>query len=99
MNTAEPTADLSQSFTVIGLPRAQLLNSAFQIRVRATRGNNNTAFTASLDAVSVRVAYTAPGTSAISVNAVRRHDRPRRRHVHLRWGADGTRLSVRNVGC
>ena len=60
VNSAEPTADLSQSFTVSGLTRAQLLDGVFQVRVRATRGNSNNVFTASLDAVSVRVNYTTP---------------------------------------
>ena len=70
INTAEPTTDTSQSFAIPGLTRAQLLNGAFGVRVRATRGNNNTAFTASLDAVSVRVDYTAASVTSITVNAV-----------------------------
>lgn len=69
VNTAEPTADSTQSFTVPGLTRAQLLDGAFQIRVRATRGNTNTAFTASLDAVSVTVDYTVPGSTIMTANA------------------------------
>ena len=69
VNSAEPTADTSQSFAIPGLTRAQLLNGTFGVRVRATRGNNNTAFTASLDAVSVKVDYTSANVTAISVNA------------------------------
>ena len=69
VNAAEPTTDTSQSFAIPGLTRAQLLNGAFGVRVRATRGNNNTAFTASLDAVSVKVNYTSATVTAISVNA------------------------------
>jgi RHS repeat-associated protein len=46
------------------LTRANLLNGTFEVQVRATRGNDNTAFTASLDAVSVKVDYTVPGTAA-----------------------------------
>ena len=69
VNSAEPTADTSQSFAIPGLTRAQLLNGAFGVRVRATRGNSNTAVTASLDSVSVKVDYTAANVTAISVNA------------------------------
>jgi len=64
VNTAEPTADTTQTFTVSGLTRADLLDGTLQIRVRATRGNSNTAFTASLDAVAVQVDYTAPVSPA-----------------------------------
>ena len=51
VTSAEPTTDTTQWFAVSGLTRAQLLNGAFQVRVRASRGNSNTAFTASLDAL------------------------------------------------
>ena len=37
--------------------------------MRATRGNTGTAFTASLDAVSVQVTYTTPGTTTLTTNA------------------------------
>jgi RHS repeat-associated protein len=40
------------------------------VRVRAIRGNHNTAFTASLDSVSVKVDYSAASVTAITVNAV-----------------------------
>ena len=63
INSAEPTSDTTQTYTVAGLTRADLLNS-LEINVRATRGNSNTAVTASLDAVSIEVAYTVPGGSA-----------------------------------
>jgi hypothetical protein len=69
VNTAEPTGDTTQTFTVPGLTRAQLLNGTFGVRVRATRGNSNTAFTASLDAVSVTVDYTVPGNMTMTTNA------------------------------
>ncbi len=69
VNTAEPTSDTTQSFTVSGLTRPQLLNGVLQVRVRATRGNSNTAFTASLDAVSVKVDYAAPSTTILTTNA------------------------------
>jgi len=69
VTSAEPTVDTVQSFTVTGLTRAQLLNGALGVRVRASRANSNTAFTASLDAVSVTVDYTAPQSQAISVTA------------------------------
>jgi RHS repeat-associated protein len=61
VNTAEPLADTIQTYTVSGLTRSQLLNGTFQVRVRATRGNSNTSFTASLDRVGVTVDYTVPG--------------------------------------
>jgi len=70
VNTAEPTTDTTQTFTVSGLSRAQLLNGTFGVRVRASRGNSNTGFTASLDAVSVAVTYTASGSQAVTVSAV-----------------------------
>lgn len=60
VNTGEPTSDTTQSYAASGLSRADLLNGALTVRVRATRGNSNTAFTASLDAVSVQVDYTTP---------------------------------------
>jgi YD repeat-containing protein len=69
INTAEPLSDTTQSFTVSGLTRAQLLNGALVVRVRATRGNTNTAFTASLDVVSVRVDYSDPATLSLTSNA------------------------------
>jgi len=70
VNSAEPTTDTTQSFAVSGLTRAQLLNGAFQVRVRASRGNSNTGFTASLDAVSVAVTYTNSSGQSVTVNAV-----------------------------
>ena len=70
VNSVEPTADTTQSFAIPGLTRAQLLNGVFGVRVRATRGNSNTAFTASLDSVSDKVDYSASSVTAISVNAV-----------------------------
>jgi YD repeat-containing protein len=69
VNSAEPTSDTSQTFSVSGLTRAQLLNGVLQIRVRASRGNSNTAFTASLDSISVKVDYTAPATTTMTTNA------------------------------
>jgi YD repeat-containing protein len=69
VNSAEPMADLSQPFTVSGLTRAQLLDGVFQVRVRATRGNSNNVFTASLDAVSVRVNYTTPHIVTLTSDA------------------------------
>jgi hypothetical protein len=50
VTSAEPTVDTVQSFTVTGLTRAQLANGVLGVRVRASRANSNTAFTASLDA-------------------------------------------------
>lgn len=70
VNTAEPTSDTTQSFAIPGLTRAQLLNGVFEVRVRATRGTSNTAFTASLDSVSVKVDYSAAPVTSITVNAV-----------------------------
>jgi len=70
VNSAEPTSDTTQTFSVSGLTRAQLLNGTFGVRVRASRGNSNTSFTASLDAVSVAVTYTASGSQAVTVTAV-----------------------------
>jgi len=70
VTSAEPTTDTTQSFAVSGLSRAQLLNGVFGVRVRASRGNSNTAFTASLDAVSVAVTYTASGGQSVTVTAV-----------------------------
>lgn len=69
VTSAEPTVDTTGSIAVTGITRAQLTNGVFGVRVRATRGNSNTAFTASLDAVSVTVHYTAPQSQAISVTA------------------------------
>ena len=69
VNSAEPTSDTTQSFSVSGLTRAQLLDGVFEIRVRATRGNSNQAFTASLDLVSVRVDYTTPQVTSVTVDA------------------------------
>jgi YD repeat-containing protein len=66
VNAAQPTADSTQTYTVSGLTRADLLNGAFEVQVRASRGNSNTAFTASLDAVSVQVDYTVPGSPAVA---------------------------------
>ena len=64
IDSAEPTSDTTESYSVSGLTRADLLNGAFEVQVRASRGNSNTAFTASLDNVSVKVDYTVPGTPA-----------------------------------
>ena len=63
-NTSSPTTDTTQTYAVSGLTRADLLNN-FEVQVRTSRANNNTAFTASLDAVSVTVGYTTvtPGTA------------------------------------
>jgi hypothetical protein len=69
ITTIEPTPDTTQSFVVSGLTRAQPLNGVLQVRVRATRGSSNTAFTASLDAVSVKVDYTAPVITSFTVDA------------------------------
>jgi hypothetical protein len=70
VNSAEPTSDTTQSFAVAGLTRAQLLNGTFQVRVRTSRGNSNTAVTASLDAVSVRVDCTTPTTIGVTTDAL-----------------------------
>lgn len=70
LNSAEPTSDTIKSFAVVGLTRARLANGVFQVRVRATRGNTNTAFTASLDAVRVKVDYTTPTTISVTTDAV-----------------------------
>jgi len=70
VNTAELTTDTTQTFSVSGLTRAQLLNGVFGIRVRASRGNSNTGFTASLDAVSVAVTYTNSNNQSVTVTAV-----------------------------
>jgi RHS repeat-associated protein len=60
-NTTSPTTDTTQTYSVTGLTRADLLDGALTIRVRASRGNSNTAVTASLDAVTVTAFYPAPG--------------------------------------
>lgn len=60
VNSAEPTSDTTQTFTVAGLTRADLLDGTFEVQVRASRGATATGFTASLDAVSVQVDYTTP---------------------------------------
>jgi len=70
VNTAAPLTDTTQTFTLTGLTRAQLANGVYEIRVRASRGNSNTAVTASLNSVSVRVDYTAQVPTSITVNAV-----------------------------
>jgi hypothetical protein len=70
VNAAEPITDTSQSFAIPGLSRAQLLDGTLGVRVRAARGNHNTAVTASLDAVSVKVDYSAASVTSITVNAV-----------------------------
>lgn len=59
VNSAEPTVDTLQSFTVPGLTAASF-DGSFVVRIRATRGNTNTGFTASLDFVRVTVDYTPP---------------------------------------
>jgi RHS repeat-associated protein len=59
-NSSPPTSDITQSYTVSGLTRADLLDGTFEVNVRASRGNSNTGFTASLNAVSVQVDYTTP---------------------------------------
>ena len=59
-----PLTDTTRTYTVSGLTRADLLDAVFQVQVRATRGNTNTAFTASLDVVSVQVDYTTPPAGA-----------------------------------
>jgi RHS repeat-associated protein len=64
VNSAEPTSDTTQTYTVSGLTRADLLDGTFEVQARASRGNSNTAFTASLDTVSVQVDYTIPGPPA-----------------------------------
>ncbi|MCI0345958.1 MAG: RHS repeat-associated core domain-containing protein, partial [Chloroflexi bacterium] len=64
VNAAEPTTDTTQTYTVAGLTRAELLDGTFEVQVRASRGNSNTALTASLDAVSVTVDHTIPGAAA-----------------------------------
>ena len=61
VNTAEPTSDTIQTYTVSGLTRADLLDGTFEVQVRASRGNSNTVLTASLDAVTVTVDYTTGG--------------------------------------
>ena len=61
VNTAEPTSDTVQTYTVSGLTRADLLDGTFEVQVRASRGNSNTVVTASLDAVTVTVDYTTGG--------------------------------------
>jgi len=70
VTTAEPTTDTTQMFSVSGLTRAQLLNGTFAVRVRASRGTSNTAFSASLDALSVAVTYTASNNQTVTVTAV-----------------------------
>lgn len=64
-NVVEPLTEALESYSVTGLTRANLLD--LRVRIRANRGNTNTAFTASLDAVDVVVGYTAPAASPISV--------------------------------
>ena len=56
------------------MTRAQLLDGAFQVRVRASRGRTNTAFTAYLDAVSVRVEYRIPRTRQYDANGATTSD-------------------------
>src|SRR5260221_8136767 len=64
LTTSTPAStDTVQRFTVSGLTRADLLDGQLTVRVRATRGNG-AAFTASLDAVSVDVAYTSIAAAA-----------------------------------
>lgn len=60
VDSAEPTADTIRTKAYAGLTRDQLVDGTFQIRVRASRGNTNTAFTGSLDYVKVTVDYTDP---------------------------------------
>ena len=62
VNSAEPIADTAQSFTVSGVTRSDLAN--LKVRVRATRGNSNNAFTASLDSISIKVDYSYPPVAA-----------------------------------
>ena len=69
VNSAEPLTDTTQTFSVPGLTGAQLLNGVLTVRVPATRGNSNTAFSASLDAVSVTVDYCVPGNQSLTTDA------------------------------
>lgn len=50
--------------------RDDLVNGSFTVAVRATRGNTNTAFTASLDYVRVTVNYTEPLPEPPVINIV-----------------------------
>lgn len=58
VNTSKPTSDTVQTFELTGLTRDNLVNGNFEVEVRATRGGGGSAFTARLDAASVRVEYT-----------------------------------------
>jgi len=70
VNSAEPTTDTTQTYTVSGLTRADLLDGTLTIRARTSRGNNNTAFTASLDVISIEVDYTTPPATDTTVPSV-----------------------------
>jgi PKD repeat protein len=62
--TTMPTVDTISTATVTsGFTRADLIGTNTTVRVRAARGNNNTAITASLDYVKLTVTYTVPGAS------------------------------------
>jgi RHS repeat-associated protein len=70
VNSAEPTTDTVETYSVSGLTRADLLDGVLTIRNRISRGNDNQAVAASLDAVSVQVDYSTalpPDTTAPSV--------------------------------
>jgi len=66
-DTAEPTAEVTRSYSVSGLTRSDLLDANLAIQVRATRGNSNTAVTFYLDFVRVTVNYTPVVTGATSL--------------------------------
>lgn len=65
--TTLTTTERTDSFTVTGLTRGDLDN--LTVRVRASRGNTNTAFTGSLGSVKVSGAYTeAPPAQALTLD-------------------------------
>lgn len=62
-NPAEPTIDTVVTVDITAdrtWTRADLLNGTFEVVAEATRGNTNTAYTASWDYVKVEVTYAAP---------------------------------------
>lgn len=61
--TAGSTAEVAASQHPGALTPADLADAALRVRVRAARGNSNTAYTASLDFVRVTVTYTVPPTA------------------------------------
>jgi hypothetical protein len=60
--TALTTSQVNYSSSYFGLTLNNLLDANFKVRVRASRGSGNTAYTESMDYIRVTVTYDRPGT-------------------------------------